>query len=153
MSEETDIPPKALSDALLAAEQTLERDLPARGEAEDALRAIALLFPSMVQYRGGWFRADRFVESYAEQWFAQPGATLQGVEGMMNHLDVLEDYPAGGEGTSIEVANALAQALAYSWPRWVKARYGVDMISTVYAQRDEGETYAYTVSLHSRRSR
>jgi hypothetical protein len=150
VSEETDVSAETLSDALAAAQRSMDPDLPASGEAEQAVRAFALLFPGMLQYRGGWFRADRFAESYAEQWFAQPGATLQGVEGMMNHLDVLEDYPGGDESTSIEVANALAQSLAYSWPRWVRARYGVDMVSTVYAQQDEGETYSYTVTLHSR---
>jgi hypothetical protein len=122
-------------------------------EATHALLAYDLIFPELVNYRGGWFRASRFTQGNADVWFAHIGDDVQAVESMINHLDVFEDYPGRDESGGVSEASALADVLAYAWPRWARERYGIEIECRVYFSEEEGgEPEAATVTFWSVKS-
>ena len=142
--------PKVLQSAFSEIEGFLRAQDWKDHDVGSALTAYRLLFPTLVNYRGGWFRADRFSPHNADEWFAQPEATVAGVEFMVNHIDLLEDDPRGDDAPD-EAANALAAALAFAWPVWFKAFYGIDVEIRVHMHDDES-TCARTISFFTKAS-
>lgn len=117
-----------------ALKEVVQRPLSAHAsQAEHALRAFDLIYPELVAYRGGWFLKRRFHAEAADLWFESLGGRLHRVERMLNHVDLLQDYPQGSENEAdaSSQARALAEVLAYSWPRWAKEAYGVDITCRV----------------------
>lgn len=106
---------------------------------DHALCSFDLIFPELVQYRSGWFRADRFDASNADQWFEQFDGDVSAVERMVNHLDVGQDDPQFGPSGEYDTAHtfAFAKVLEFVWPLWAKAAYGVDIEIGVYLAGDE----------------
>ena len=103
-----------------------------KDEASHALLAYDLIFPELRQYRGGWFRASRFTEENADAWFASMDGDIQRVEGMINHLDVFQDYPGVDGEYNVADANALAEVIAFAWPLWAKQMYDIEIECRVY---------------------
>ena len=119
-------------------EATKARSYP-DSDVAHALLAYDLILPELIQYRHGWFRASRFDAGNADLWFDKLEGDVSAVERMINHLDVLQDYPGGrddGEDLA-EQANALAEVVVYAWPRWAMAMYGIEIQCGV--SFDEGE--------------
>jgi hypothetical protein len=134
------LPPAEVRRALSAALGGLEW---ATTDVAHALKAFDLIFPELIEYRGGWFRASRFDEANVDAWFKEFNGDVAGVERMINHLDVLEDDPRGPDSGEYETewSNALGEVLAYTWPLWAKEMYGIDVqsgVAFVEEATDEG---------------
>ena len=112
--------------ALSAALQQLEfADMP----VAHALRSYDLIFPLLTHYRGGWFRTSRFEAANVDTWFRELEGDVAAVERMINHLDVLQDDPRGPDSGEYETewSNALGEVLAFVWPIWARAMYGIEV--------------------------
>lgn len=116
-----------------------ERPYYPKDDADHALLAYDLIFPELLNYRGGWFRASRFDVKNVDAWFEKFEGDVQKVESMLNHLDVFQDYPGKYDDYKIVEANALAEVLMFAWPMWTKQMYGIDINCRVYYSDTEGE--------------
>lgn len=142
--------------AAMAAALTDERcrDAGVGSSPATVLHGYRKLFPELVEYRGGWFRADSS-RDIIDQWFAHPDASVAAVERVCSHVHVLEDNLFGdaqdgvASGQSPEVALALAQALAFSWKAWARARYGLTLQTFIEPNEDDQGVFDYIVSFQS----
>lgn len=102
-----------------------------------AFEILSLMCPALVNYRGGWFRAEAFAPENADGFIEQAGGDLASVEYVINHLHVDEMLFGQSKPMSLEEARAVCQMLAYGWKNWAKDRYGIDIRTSVIC--DDGE--------------
>jgi len=102
-----------------------------------AIAHLQLFCPELVNYRGGWFLADNFDEGNADIWFGETGATVAGVEAMLNHIHLQYDTFGSGRREQPEMTNeeamAFGEVLAYHWKNWARDAYNLDI--QVYLSR------------------
>lgn len=96
-----------------------------------AVETLSLMFPALVNYRGGWFRADSFKAEYADGFFEQTGGNLASVEYVVNHLHIDEMLFGQSKPVSPEEARAICEMLAYGWKSWARDRYGVAIRTSI----------------------
>ncbi|MGV3577465.1 hypothetical protein [Brevundimonas sp.] len=96
-----------------------------------AFETLALTCPTLVSYRGGWFREDAFRPENADGFFERTGGDLASVEYVVNHLHVDEMLFGQRDPMSAEVALAICQIIAFGWRNWARDRYGVAITTSI----------------------
>ncbi len=104
-----------------------------------AFEILNLMCPALVNYRGGWFRADAFKAEYADGFFERMEGDLQSVEYVVNHLHVDEMLFGQSKPVSLEEARAICEMLAYGWKNWARDRYGIAIRTSIICDEEQCE--------------
>ena len=104
-----------------------------------AFEILSLMCPTLVNYRGGWFRADAFKAEHADGFFEQTGGNLGSVEYIVNHLHVNDRLFGQLELMTIEEARAICEMLAYGWRTWARDRYGLEIRTSIICDEEQSE--------------
>lgn len=82
---------------------------------------IRILFPEIISYRGGLFLAEAFdraiVDDYVDH--SDEPDPLHAVERLLNFVSLSSE----AEGFDPRVANAVGEAIAFSWRNWLWQRF------------------------------
>jgi hypothetical protein len=92
-----------------------------------ALAIAELMFPKIVQYRGGVFLEAHFEDKNVDEWLLQPGLDLRAVEAVVNHIHLARDQFHETPSEHMPLVRRLADILSESWPAWIKKTYGLDV--------------------------
>ncbi|MCR6658192.1 MAG: hypothetical protein NVV72_02170 [Asticcacaulis sp.] len=106
-----------------------------------ALAHQQLSCPVLVNYRGGWFLAERFDPESADRWFEQDKASVASVEAMLNHIH-LQNYTFGDGRPDMlymteQEAMACGHRLAYQWKNWARDIYNLSIKVFLIKNSDE----------------
>lgn len=104
-----------------------------------AFEILNLMCPTLVNYRGGWFRADDFKAEYADGFFEQAGGHLASVEYVVNHLHIDEMLFGQTKPMTLEESRAISEMLAYGWKNWARDRYGIAIRPSIICDEDQCE--------------
>lgn len=111
-----------------------------------ALALTELMFPRLVQYRGGIFLEAHFDPKNVDHWMAQPNTTLGAVEAVVNHIHLGIDQFQGTPKAHLPLVRRFAERLVIVWPGWAKQTYGWDIEVDIHATDDDLEITLFTKS-------
>ena len=100
---------------------------------------LNLMYPTLVNYRGGWFRKEAFAAEHADGFFIQTGGNLAAVEYVVNHLHVDEMLFGQKVPMSLEMARAICEMLAFGWRNWAREKYGIAIRTSIICNEDQCE--------------
>jgi hypothetical protein len=104
-----------------------------------AFEILSLMCPTLVNYRGGWFRADAFKAEYADGFFEMTKNNLASVEYVVNHLHVDEMLFGQNKPMELDEARAICEMLAYGWRNWARDQYGISIRTSIICDEEQCE--------------